>query len=86
MIKCLNNPPAVVRLCFFAVLNLYVGIEEGRNYGIPERRGRIIVKQEDSWKFSKWMMRDPFKFMENLNDYKRIIDENRVPEKNFENI
>lgn len=23
------------------------------------------------------MMKDPLKFMENLNDYKRIIDENR---------
>jgi dynein heavy chain len=32
------------------------------------------------------MMKDPTKFMENLNDYKRIIDEMRVPTKNFENI
>ena len=32
------------------------------------------------------MMKDPTKFMENLNDYKRIIDEMRVPPKNFDNI
>ena len=44
------------------------------------------MKQEDSWKFSKNMMKDPTKFMENLNDYKRIIDEMRVPPKNFDNI
>ena len=72
-----------MRNCFYAVLNLYVGIEEGRNYGIPEMRGRINVKNLDSWKFSKHMMKDPFKFMENLNDFKRIIDENRVPAKNL---
>jgi dynein heavy chain len=29
------------------------------------------------------MMKDPLKFMENLNDYKRIIDEMRVPPANF---
>mmetsp|Transcript_18223 Transcript_18223/g.24327 ORF Transcript_18223/g.24327 Transcript_18223/m.24327 type:complete len:280 (+) Transcript_18223:1962-2801(+) len=29
------------------------------------------------------MMKDPLKFMENLNDYKRIIDEMRVPPHNF---
>jgi dynein heavy chain len=85
-LKSLNNPPADVRICFFAVLNLYVGIEEGKDYGIPEQRGRINVKQEDSWKFSKNMMKDPTRFMENLNDYKRIIDEMRVPTKNFEGI
>ena len=85
-LKSLNNPPADVRICFFAVLNLYVGIDEGKDYGIPEQRGKINVKQEDSWKFSKNMMKDPLKFMDNLNDYKRIIDEMRVPVKNFEAI
>jgi dynein heavy chain len=29
------------------------------------------------------MMKDPNKFMENLNDYKRIIDEMRIPPANF---
>ena len=85
-LKSLNNPPPDVRICFFAVLNLFVGIEEGKDYGIPEQRGKINVKQEDSWKFSKNMMKDPTKFMEALNDYKRIIDEMRIPTKNFENI
>ena len=68
------------------MLNLWVGIEEGKDYGIPEQRGKINVKWEDSWKYSKNMMKDPTKFMENLNDYKRIIDEMRVPPKNFDNI
>ena len=56
------------------MLQLYVGITSV-DYGIPVTRGKIGVKQEDSWKVSKNMMKDPLKFMENLNDYKRLIDE-----------
>ena len=63
--------------------NLYVGISDV-DYGIPATKtGAIAVKQEDSWKISKNMMKDPLKFMEGLNDYKRIIDEMRIPPKNF---
>ena len=62
--------------------NLYVGIPDV-DYGIPTKGGKIGVKQEDSWKVSKNMMKDPLKFMDNLNDYKRIIDEMRVPPANF---
>lgn len=29
------------------------------------------------------MMKDPLKFMENLNDYKRLIDEQQIPPANF---
>ena len=83
-LKALNNPPGDVRICFFAVQNLYVNIPDV-DYGIPfnAKTGAISVKQEDSWKVSKNMMKDPLKFMEGLNDYKRIIDEMRVPVKNF---
>jgi len=34
-LKSLNTPPNDVRICFFVVLNLYCGIEEGKDYGIP---------------------------------------------------
>jgi len=82
-LKALNNPPGDVRICFFAVQNLYVGITDV-DYGIPATKtGAIAVKQEDSWKISKNMMKDPLKFMEGLNAYKQIIDEMRVPPKNF---
>ena len=81
-LKALNNPPADVRICFFAVMNLYVGIPDA-GYDIPQKNGKLQVKQEDSWKVSKNMMKDPLKFMDNLNDYKRIIDEMRVPPSNF---
>ena len=81
-LKSLNNPPPDVRICFFAVLQLYVGISTV-DYGIPVQRGKIAVKQEDSWKVSKNMMKDPLKFMENLNDYKRLIDEGHIPPANF---
>jgi len=81
-LKSLANPPADVRICFFAVLNLYVDIKEV-DYGIPSSRGKLAVKQEDSWKVSKLMMKDPTKFMDNLNLYKGIIDEQRVPAQNF---
>jgi hypothetical protein len=33
-LKALANPPADVRICFFVVLNLYVGIDDV-DYGIP---------------------------------------------------
>lgn len=85
MLKSLNNPPPDVRICFFAVLQLYVGIASV-DYGIPVTRGKIGVKQEDSWKVSKNMMKDPLKFMENLNDYKRLIDEQQIPPANFASI
>lgn len=83
-LKALNNPPADVRICFFAVVNLYVGINDV-DYGIGAvtQRGKLTVKQEDSWKISKNMMKDPNGFMKGLNDYKSIIDENRVPPQNF---
>jgi len=81
-LKALNNPPGDVRICFFAVLNLYVNIPTV-DYGIPQARGKLSVKQEDSWKVSKNMMKDPTKFMENLNDYKRLIDEMQIPVANF---
>jgi len=32
------------------------------------------------------MMKDPLKFMENLNDYKRLIDEQQIPPANFASI
>jgi len=71
-----------VRICFFAVQNLYVGVTDA-GYDIPQKNGKLAIKQEDSWKVSKNLMKDPLKFMENLNDYKRIIDEMRVPPQNF---
>lgn len=64
------------------MLNLYVGITDV-DYGIPVQRGKLNCKQEDSWKFSKNMMKNPEKFMEGLNAYKAIIDEMRVPPANF---
>ena len=57
-------------------MNLYVGVPDA-GYEIPQARGKLSVKEPESWKVSKNMMKDPLKFMENLNDYKRIIDENR---------
>jgi hypothetical protein len=83
-LKSLNTPPNDVRICFFVVCNLYCGIPEGEEYAIPQgKTGKISVKQEDSWKVSKNMMKDPNKFMENLNAYKGIIDEMRIPASNF---
>jgi len=61
---------------------LYVGID-AVDYGIPVQKGKLNVKQEDSWKFSKLMMKDPLKFMENLNAYKALIDEMKIPPNNF---
>jgi len=34
-LKSLNTPPGDVRICFFVVCNLFCGIEEGKEYGIP---------------------------------------------------
>ena len=68
------------------MLNLYVGIPEGEAYNIPQAKGVIKVSQEESWKVSKGMMKDPNAFMKSLNDYKAIIDEMRIPPKNFAQI
>ena len=44
-LKALNNPPGDVRVCFFAVCNLYCGIPEGADYGIPvTKNGKIAIK------------------------------------------
>lgn len=74
-----------MRTCFYAVCWLYVGITDV-DYGIPVQREKLNVSEPDSWKVSKNLMKDPTKFMENLNLYKDIIDEMRIPPKNFEAI
>ena len=44
-LKSLNNPPGDVRICFFAVCNLYCGIPEGADYQIPvTKTGKINIK------------------------------------------
>ena len=62
--------------------NLYIGINDA-GYEIPQKNGKISIKQEDSWKTSKNMMKDPLKFMDNLNAYKGLIDDMRIPPANF---
>lgn len=66
------------------MLNLYVDIKDV-DYGLAAvvAKGKLKVAMEDSWKFSKNMMKDPLKFMENLDKYKAIIDEGRIPPNNF---
>jgi dynein heavy chain len=66
------------------VVNLYVGLPDV-DYGLAAvtQRGKLTTKQEDSWKISKNMMKDPNSFMKGLNDYKAIIDEMRIPPQNF---
>jgi hypothetical protein len=69
------------------VCNLFANIPEGAEYAIPvAKNGKIAIKEGDSWKTSKNMMKDPNKFMENLNAYKAIIDEMRIPASNFAGI
>lgn len=84
-LKSLTTPPADVRICFYAVQWLYVNVSEV-DYGIPVKGKKLGVSQEDSWKVSKNMMKDPLKFMENLNAYKTLIDEMKIPPDNFPNI
>ena len=62
--------------------NLYIGVNDA-GYEIPQKNGKISIKQEDSWKTSKNMMKDPLKFMDNLNAYKGLIDDMRIPPLNF---
>ena len=66
------------------MLNLYVDIKDV-DYGLAAvtAKGKLKVAMEDSWKFSKNMMKDPTKFMENLDKYKAIIDDGRIPPNNF---
>lgn len=85
ILKSLANPPPAVARCFFAVLNLYVGIDSV-DYGIPQNKGKLGVKEEDSWKASKLMMGNPNKFIEGLNDYKALIDDMKIPPNNFKAI
>ena len=87
MLKSLNTPPGDVRTCFFAVCNLFANIPEGAEYAIPvAKNGKIAIKDVDSWKVSKNMMKDPTKFIANLDAYKAIIDEMRIPASNFAGI
>lgn len=39
-LKSLATPPDAVRTCFFAVMNLYVGVPDA-NYDIPQNKGKI---------------------------------------------
>ena len=85
ILKNLGTPPTGVTRCFFAILNLYVGIDSV-DYSIPQKKGKLAVKEEESWKVSKLMMRNPNKFIEGLNDYKALIDNMKVPPRNFKAI
>lgn len=61
--------------------NLYCNLPEGADYAIPATKtGKIAIKQDESWKTSKNMMKDPNKFMDNLNEYKNVIDALEKPQ------
>jgi dynein heavy chain len=78
MLKALQNPPAPVANTFTCVLHLLAGV----NDQVPvDKKGKLNV--ENPWKASLKLMANPAKFLESLNEFKQVIDEDRVKAQNF---
>ena len=81
MLKAMNNPPEMIKVTFTAVLNLYCGIDPI----VPtDKKGRL--KDEKPWGTSLKMMAKPAALLEQLMNFKNLVDIDKVPAQNFDAI
>jgi len=73
----LNNPPNEIKETFLAVQHLYCTLDE---LIVTDNRGRLKDPDlNNSWKISQKWMQNPGKFMEQLLEYSKKIDDQQVP-------
>lgn len=78
MLKALNSPPDAVKMTFTCVLHLLSGV----NPDVPvDKKGRLNA--ENPWKVAQKLQANPKQFLEGLNEFKAVIDEDRVKKENF---
>lgn len=80
-LKALQNPPTDIGKTFTCVLHLLATIDPNVQV---DKKGRMNAEQP--WKNSLKLMQNPTNFMEGLNDFKRLVDEDKVPRRNFDAI
>jgi dynein heavy chain, axonemal len=78
MLKALANPPAPVAQTFTCVLHLLAGIDPNVQV---DKKGKLNA--ENPWKNALKLMANPQKFLDVLNEFKQVIDEDRVKAQNF---
>jgi len=76
-LKRLARPPAGVDLVLEAVMHLQAGIHPGIHLN---SRGAV---KDTSWQASRTMMKDPKQLFSALLDYKTLIDNGGIPERNI---
>lgn len=74
LLKALQNPPGDVSKTFTCVLHLFATINPDVQV---DKKGRLAC--EVPWKNALKLMQKPDAFLENLNAFKAVIDEDRVP-------
>ena len=81
MLKAMNNPPEMIKVTFTAVLNLYCTIDPI----VPtDKKGKL--KDEKPWGTSLKMMAKPAALLEQLMNFKNLVDVDKVPAQNFDAI
>lgn len=77
-LKSLSRPPGGVDMVLEAVMQLQAGISPAI---VLDSRGR---PKDCSWKASQSLMKDPTKFLKDLQEFKTMVDISRVPASNIE--
>merc|ERR1712232_1276190 len=77
-LKKLAKPPAGVDCILEAVLHLRAGIDSTI---AVDSKGRV---KDCSWKASQKMMKDPKRFLADLRDFKTLIENGNVPDRNIQ--
>jgi len=77
-LKNLQSPPAGVHQVLEAVMQLRAGVEPSI---AVDSRGRF---QDNSWKASRNMMKEPKKFLADLRGFKTLVENGSVPARNVE--
>lgn len=78
MLKALQNPPGDVAKTFHCVLHLLSGVDPL----VPvDKKGRLNA--EVPWKAALKLMANPGAFLSTLNDFKGVVDADKVPKANF---
>jgi len=77
-LKALNTPPGGIDRVLEAVMHLQATLHPAIEV---DSQGRV---KDSSWKASKKMIKDPKKFLADLKDFKKLVEDGRVPARNVQ--
>jgi len=77
-VKSLSRPPAAVMLVLSSVMELRAGLDPALEV---DSRGRL---KDRSWKAARSMIKDPNKFLRDLQAFKTLVDNGQVPARNVQ--